>query len=116
MTSAPSSTASSAKTALHDFASACSMPISPCASWQVTGLPPMSTEPVQSHFRLYRSGMFSIAAAIVTVLNTDPDVTAVDRNRFRYTPSQRSSPSSIAGGSSGSNDGFDIMQSTSPVL
>ena len=56
------------------------------------------------------------AAAAVTVLNTEPGVKVEERKRFMYTPSYRSSPSSISGGSAGSKAGAETMQRISPVL
>ena len=54
--------------------------------------------------------MFSIAAAAVTSLNTDPGTNAAERQRFIYAPSAGS-----ASDSSGSTDGVDTMPRSSPV-
>ena len=62
------------------------MVCSPWAAVQVTVSPPIWAEPSQWKVRLYRSGIFSRAAARVTVLNTEPGVNEEDRNRLRYTP------------------------------
>ena len=51
----------------------------------------------------------------MTVLNTEPGVKVLDRKRFTYTPSYRSSPSWMSGGSAGSKVGVDTMHRISPV-
>ncbi len=60
-----------------------------CSPWvpeQVMVSPLMIVEPEQVQVRDSRSGMFSSAAASVTVLYTEPGVNAADRKRFRYAP------------------------------
>ena len=69
------------------------MSMVPWAEGQVMVSPPTTVEPVQVKVRPNRSGRFSMAAVRVTVLNTEPGVKVLDRKRFTYTPSYRSSPS-----------------------
>ena len=63
------------------------MSISPWTRGQVMASPPTTVEPVQVQCRSKRSGMFSMAAARVTVLNTEPGGKVPERKRFKYTPS-----------------------------
>ena len=62
------------------------------------------------------SGSFSMAAAAVTVLNTDPGVKVAERKRLRYAPSYRSFSRISAGTFSGSKLGAETMHRISPVL
>ena len=54
---------------------------------QVIVSPPILTLPVQVKLRSKMSGSCSMAAAVVTTLNTEPGVNVEERTRFMYTPS-----------------------------
>ena len=80
--SPPSSSASSAKAQLQEFAIASSKVCVPCQPEQVIVVPATSMLPLQVNVRELRSGMFSIAAAPVTSLKIEPGVNFAFRQRL----------------------------------
>ena len=84
--SPPSSWAIWAKATLQLLAKASLMFCSPWVPEQMMVSPPITMLPWQSQVRSNRSGISSMAAARVTVLNTDPGVKVEERKRFRYAP------------------------------
>jgi hypothetical protein len=78
----PSSSASCAKAQLQEFAIASSKVCVPCQPEQVTVTPATSTLPLQVKVRVFRSLMFSIAAAAVTSLKIEPGVNFAFRQRL----------------------------------
>lgn len=73
--------------------------------------PPTMALPSHQKLRSYRSGIFSMAAARVTSLNTEPGVKEALRHLLRYVPSAGSEL-----GFAGSSLGVETMQSISLVV
>ena len=109
--SAPSSTAMAPKAQLQELARACSMVWLPCEPVQLSSAPPTTLCPSHQNVRSKRSGMFSIAAARVTSLKTEPGTKLALRHLFIYVPS-----AGEAEGFAGSSAGVETMQSISPVV